>query len=230
MPNVNTYNIKGEKVGTTKLSPAIFDVEINSDLVHQAMVTQLANSRQVIAHVKDRSEVRGGGRKPWRQKGTGRARHGSIRSPIWRGGGTTFGPTKERVFKKKINKKMKQKALFMVLTSKVKDNELILLDKLELKEPKTRLMAEILENILKKQETPSHTTGQAINKKQTKSVLMVIPKRDENIIRANKNIPYSKTLRADSLSILDLLSFKYLLLPKEAIKVIEKTYLEKAKK
>ena len=153
--------------------------------------------------------MRGGGRKPWRQKGTGRARHGSIRSPIWRSGGATFGPTKERVFKKRVNKKMKQKALFMVLTSKYKDNELILLDKLEIKEPKTKLMAEILENILKK---------------KTKSALIVTPKKNENIIRANKNIPYSKTLRADSLNILDLLSFKYLLMPKEAIKVIEETY------
>lgn len=207
--SVSTYSIEGKKTGTTRLPSEIFDVEMNPDLVHQAVVTQLANSRQVIAHTKDRGEARGGGRKPWRQKGTGRARHGSIRSPIWRGGGVTFGPTKERVFKKKINKKMKRKALFMVLTSKVKDDEVILLDKLELKEPKTRLIAEILETLLKKKK---------------KSVLVVTPKKDENIIRANRNVPYAKTLRADSLNILDLLSFKYLLLPKEAIKIIEKTY------
>lgn len=213
MPRVNTYNIEGKKIGTAMLPPEIFDVKINTDLVHQAVVTQLANSRQKIAQVKDRSETRGGGRKPWRQKGTGRARHGSIRSPIWRGGGVTFGPTKERNFKKKINKKMKRKALFMVLTSKVKDNELILLDKLELKEAKTKLMAEILETLLKKKQ---------------KSVLVVIAKKDEKIIRANRNVPYSKTLRADSLNILDLLSFKYLLMPKEAIKTIEKTYVQKA--
>lgn len=209
MLNVNVYNIKGEKVGTTKLLPEIFDVEMNPDLVYQAVVTQLANKRQNIAHAKDRSEVRGGGIKPWRQKGTGRARHGSIRSPLWRGGGVTFGPTKERVFKKKINKKMKRKALFMILTSKVKDNELILLDKLEIKEPKTKVMAKILENILKKRQ---------------KNVLVVIPKKDENVILANRNIFYSKTLLADSLNIIDLLSFKYLLMPKEAIKVIEKVY------
>ncbi len=209
MPSVNVYNIEGKKTGTTKLPPEIFDVKINTDLVHQVVVAQMANKRQVIAHAKDRSEIRGGGRKPWRQKGTGRARHGSIRSPIWRSGGATFGPTRERVFKKKINKKMKQKALFMILTSKHKDNELILLDKLEIKEPKTKLIAEILENILKK---------------KTKSVLVVTLKKNENIIRANKNIPYTKILRADSLNILDLLSFKYLLMPKEAIKVIEETY------
>ena len=209
MPRINTYNTEGKKIGTAMLPPEIFDIEINADLIHQAVIAQLANSRQVIAHAKGRSEVRGGGRKPWRQKGTGRARHGSIRSPIWRGGGVTFGPTKERVFKKKINKKMKRKALFMVLTSKIKDDELILLDKLEIKEPKTKPMSETLEALLKKKQ---------------KSVLVVIPKKDEKIIRANRNIPYTKTLRADSLNVLDLLSFKYLLMPKEAIKVIEKTY------
>ena len=209
MPNISVYNMKGDKVGAVKLLPKIFDLKMNTDLVHQVVVAQLANARQPIAHAKGRSEKRGGGKKPWRQKGTGRARHGSIRSPIWRGGGITFGPTKERVFKKKINKKMKQKALFMVLTSKVKDNELILLDKLELKEPKTKMMSGILENILKK---------------KRKSALVVISTKDENIVRANKNISYTKTLRADSLNILDLLSFKYLLMPKEAVKVIEKTY------
>lgn len=212
------YNQEGKKAGEMLLPKEIFDVEINHDLIHQVVVAQLANARQVIAHAKGRSEVRGGGKKPWRQKGTGRARHGSIRSPIWRGGGITFGPTKERVFKKKINKKMKQKALFMVLTSKVKDNELILLDKLELKEPKTKMMSGILENILKK--------NLPVGKAGKKSALVVISTKDENIVRANKNIPHTKTLRADSLNILDLLSFKYLLMPKDAIKVIEETYLK----
>lgn len=221
MPNISAYNMKGDKVGTVKLPPKIFDVKINTDLIHQAVVAQLANKRQVIAHAKGRSEVRGGGRKPWRQKGTGRARHGSIRSPIWRGGGATFGPTKERVFKKKINKKMKQKALFMVLTSKVKDNELILLDKLEPQEPKTKLMVDILKNVLK----PTASGRARPLEKEQKSILVVIPKKDENIVRANKNIPYTKTIRADSLNVLDLLSFKYLLMPKEAVKVIEKTYV-----
>jgi large subunit ribosomal protein L4 len=214
MPRVNTYNIKGEKIGTALLPPAIFDVEMKADLVHQAAVTQAANRRQILAHTKDRSEVRGGGVKPWRQKGTGRARHGSIRSPLWVGGGITFGPSKERVFKKKINKKMKRKALFMVLTSKVKDNELILLDKLEMKEPKTKIMAETFKNLFKED----------IKNKKQPSVLMVIPAKDENIIRASRNIPNAKTIRADSLNILDLLSFKYLLMPKEAVKIIEKTY------
>ena len=110
------YNLKGEKIGTTVLPKEIFEVKINPDLIHQIAVSQSANRRRVIAHTKDRSDVSGGGRKPWRQKGTGRARHGSIRSPIWRGGGITFGPTKERVFSQKAPKRMKRKALFMVLT------------------------------------------------------------------------------------------------------------------
>jgi len=223
MPSIPVYNIKAEKKGVAKLPTEIFDIEIDDNLIHRVVASQLTNRRQLISFVKDRGEVRGGGRKPWRQKGTGRARHGSIRSPIWRAGGVTFGPTKERTFKGKINKKMKQKALFMTLTSKLSDKELILLDKLEIKEPKTKLMAGILDNIFdKKQETR--------NKKQTRSILIVTSKKDENIIRANKNISYTKILRADSLNVLDLLSFKHLLMPKDAIKIIKETYLKNAKR
>jgi len=222
MANINVYNVKGEKVGTMKLLPEIFDVKINTDLIHQVVIAQLANKRRVIAHTKGRSEIRGGGRKPWRQKGTGRARHGSIRSPIWRGGGITFGPTKERNFKKKINKKMKRIALFMVLSSKVKDKELILINKLEIKKPKTKESAMIIEKILK---SAVHTQAKISRKKQ-KNVLIVIPKKDENIIRANKNIPHVKTVQANSLNILDLLSSKYLVMPKETINIIENTYLK----
>lgn len=221
------YNIQGEEVGTTKLPAKVFGVEMNNDLVYQAVVAQMASRRTPLAHTKERGEVRGGGRKPWRQKGTGRARHGSTRSPIWRGGGITFGPRKEKVFAKKINKKAKRKALLMVLSSKVKDKELIILDKLELKEPKTKLMAEIISKLFlprgkasgkadKKIPTPA-VAGQA-------SILIATPKKDENIIRANRNLPYTKTIAANSLNIIDLLSFKYLFLDKEAIKVIEKTH------
>jgi len=202
------YNIQGEKTGTIELSEKIFGLKINNDLVYQAIAVQMAGRRTPLAHTKERGEVRGGGRKPWRQKGTGRARHGSIRSPIWRGGGITFGPRKEKVFAKKINKKAKRKALLMALSSKVKDKELVILDKLELKEPKTKLMAEIISKLFKKQP----------------SVLVATAKKDEKIIRANRNLPYTKTIAANSLNIIDLLSFKYLFLDKEAIKVIEKTY------
>ena len=203
------YNIQGEKTGTIELSEKTFGLKINNDLIYQAIAAQMAGRRTPLAHTKERGEVRGGGRKPWRQKGTGRARHGSTRSPIWRGGGITFGPRKEKVFAKKINKKAKRKALLMVLSSKVKDKELVILDKLELKEPKTKLMAEIISKLFKK--TP-------------KSILIATPKKDKNIIRANHNLPYTKTIAADSLNIIDLLSFKYLFLDKEAIKVIEKIY------
>jgi large subunit ribosomal protein L4 len=210
---VKVYNQQGEEVGQTELPAEVFDVAMNRDLVHQAVVTQMANARKVIAHTKDRSEVRGGGRKPWRQKGTGRARHGSIRSPIWIGGGVTFGPTKERVFVKKINKKMKRQALSMALSSKVKDGEMILLDKLELAEAKTKKLMEIIKNL-----------SSVIKKDLTKGSLIIMPATDEKIIRASRNIPKIKTLRADSLNVKDVLSYKYLLMPQEAIKIIQKTY------
>jgi len=209
------YNQKGEEIEKVELPADIFGLELNKDLVHQVVVTQMANARKVIAHTKDRSERRGGGRKPWRQKGTGRARHGSIRSPIWRGGGISFGPTKERVFTKKINKKMKQKALFMALSSKVRDKEMVLLDKLEIKEAKTKSMTSILNNLKDK-----------LKKDLTKSVLIVLPKTDLKVIRANNNIAKTKTIRADSLNVLDILNYKYLLMVQDGIDVIKKTYIK----
>jgi large subunit ribosomal protein L4 len=206
---VSVYNQKGEEVGTTLLPKEIFGLKVNPDLVHQVMVSQMANRRKVIAHAKGRTEVRGGGRKPWRQKGTGRARVGSIRSPLWRGGGVTFGPTKERVFKKKINKKMRRLAFFMTLSAKAKNNLLLILDKLSLPEVKTRLMTKILEKLPFKNEA---------------SCLIALPQKDEMIIRATKNIPNAKIVEARNLNTLDLLSFKYLIMPKETIKVIKETF------
>ena len=207
---VNTYNQKGEKIGQTRLPSEIFDVKVNPDLVHQVVVSQLANRRRVIAATKGRGEVRGGGRKPWRQKGTGRARHGSIRSPLWRGGGVTFGPRKERVFKKRIPKKMRRKALLMVLSGKIKNNLLILLDKLKIEKPKTKLMAEILKKLPCKEN----------------STLIALPEYDRNIILAAGNLPQVDTLWARNLNALDLLIFKYLVMPKESIKVIKETFLK----
>jgi large subunit ribosomal protein L4 len=207
---VNTYNQNGEKIGQTRLPKEIFDVKINPDLVHQVVVSQMANRRKVIAHTKDRGEVRGGGRKPWRQKGTGRARHGSIRSPLWRGGGVTFGPRKEKVFKKEIPKKMRRKALFMVLSGKAKNNLLILLDKLKIEKPKTKLMVEILKKLPSKDE----------------SALIALPELDKNLILAARNLPEVETIQAKDLNVLDLLSFKYLIMPKESIKVIKETFLK----
>ncbi len=213
---IETYNQKGERVGETRVPSEIFGVEINPDLVHQVVVSQMANLRQPIAHTKDRKEVRGGGRKPWRQKGTGRARAGSIRSPLWRGGGVTFGPRKERVFKKKIPQKMKRKAIFMVLSGKLKNNLLILLDDLKIERSKTKLMKETLNNLKKK---IKHFKGG--------SVLVTLPKVDKNVILAARNLPKTKTILAKDLNVLDLLSFKYLILTKEAIKQIKETFLKK---
>lgn len=216
MISVNTYNLNGEIVGKTELPSEIFGLKMNPDLVKQVVVAQMANQRKISAHTKGRAEVRGGGRKPWRQKGTGRARHGSIRSPLWRGGGITFGPTKEKIYKKKINKKMKRKALLMVLSSKVKDKELIIVEVLKLAEAKTKKIAEVLKKLI------SESVNQLIRDEKKMSVL--IATGDKKVIRASRNIAKVKTIRPDSLNVLDLLKFKYLLMPKKAIEIIEKTY------
>lgn len=207
---INVYNQEGKEAGNTLLPKDIFDIKINPDLVQQLVVSQMANRRQSLAHAKGRGEVRGGGRKPWRQKGTGRARHGSRRSPIWKGGGVTFGPTKERVFKKKINKKMRKSALLMVLSGKVKNNLLLVLEDLKLEKAKTKLMAAVLKKLPCKD----------------KSALIVLPKMDKNTIIASRNIASVGTIQAKDLNTLDLLSFKYLIMPKEAIKTIKETFLK----
>jgi len=209
MLSAPVYNLEGEQTGTIKLSEKIFGLKINNDLLYQALNIHLANTRKHLAKTKDRGEVRGGGRKPWRQKGTGRARHGSIRSPLWRGGGVTFGPTQEKVFEKKINKKAKRKAVLMALSSKLKDKELIVLEELKLKEAKTKLMVNLINKILKEKKP---------------NTLVTISQKDDNLIRATRNIPYAKILLVNNLNIFDLLSFKYLLLDKQGIKLIEKTY------
>ncbi|OQX00928.1 50S ribosomal protein L4 [Candidatus Parcubacteria bacterium A4] len=212
-------NKKGVETGKTELPADIFDVKINQNLVYQVAVSQMANKRQVSANTKDRSEVSGGGKKPWRQKGTGRARVGSNRSPIWIGGGVTFGPTNERVFEKKLNKKMKRKALLMVLSSKAKDKSLVLLDELEMNNSKTKEMANILQSIKKE------ISG--VSKKENReSVLLVLPKMDKNIILAARNIPKVKTIQAKDLNCLDALNFKYVIMSESAINVIRETFLK----
>ena len=205
---IPVYNQEGKEIGQTLLPKEIFEVPANPNLIHQVAVSQMANRRKIIAHAKDRGEVRGGGRKPWRQKGTGRARHGSIRSPIWRGGGVTFGPTKERVFEKRINKKMRRKALFMVLSGKAKEKLLIVLDNLKIRESKTKEVGLILKRL------PSGFN----------SSLIILPKSDQDFIRAARNISKVRTIDSRNLNVLDLLSFKYLIMPKEAIKVIQETF------
>ena len=207
MVKANIYNTAGEKIKEVELNPKVFDIKVKPELIQWAIVAQQANRRKNLAHTKDRSEVRGGGRKPWRQKGTGRARHGSRRSPLWRGGGTTFGPTKERNFKREISRKMRRKALFIVLSAKAKDNSLFVLDDLVVESPKTKLIAGIL------------------NKLPIKgSCLIILPKRDEKLERAAANLKNTGIIGAKDLNVMDLLSYKYAVLPKEGIKVIKETF------
>jgi large subunit ribosomal protein L4 len=211
-------NHEGKEEQEISLPKEIFGVEINPDLLHQVVVSQLANRRQTIAHTKDRSEVRGGGRKPWRQKGTGRARHGSIRSPLWKGGGVVFGPRKEKVFKKIIPKKMRRKALFMALSTKLKNNCLILLKDLNFKIEEKKGKASLTKSLVNFLKNFPCQKG---------SILLVLPQYDRNIILAARNLPKVKTIQAKDLNPLDILSFKYLLMPKEALKVIKETFLKK---
>jgi len=202
------YNQEGKEVSELKLNEAIFDLPWNADLVHQAVRTASANKRQVLASTKDRSEVSGGGRKPWRQKGTGRARHGSIRSPIWKGGGITFGPTKERNFKLKINKKMARQAFLTALSTKAKDSELLVLDDLKLSAPKTKEMSKIMKNF------PQVKT----------SLLVLAGKKDENLKRAGRNLPNLRIINIDNLNILDILKYKHLIFTKDGIEYLNKKY------
>jgi len=206
---VETYNQEGKKLKKTRLPKDIFGLDFNSDLVYQVVVSQMANRRQNVAHTKDRSEVRGGGRKPWRQKGTGRARHGSIRSPIWVGGGVTFGPRKDKSFKKTIPKKMKKKALFMVLSKKAKEKMMIVINKLAVEKPKTKEILKILEKLPNKEN----------------NCLIVVPEYDKNVMLAVRNIDGVGVKEARNLNIIDLLSFKCILLVKDSIKTIKETFL-----
>jgi len=207
---IPVYNTEGKEVGNTLLPKEIFDVTMNSDLVHQVVVSQASNLRQGSAHTKDRSEVRGGGKKPWRQKGTGRARAGSSRSPIWKGGGVTFGPRNAKDYKKEIPKKMRRKAMFMVLTEKFKKNLIVVVEDLKLEKPKTKEMAIILNKLPMKG-----------------SVLVALPGYEKNLILSSRNIPRTGTIEARNLSALDLLNSKYLLMPKDAIKTLKETFIGK---
>lgn len=244
MPEVKVYNQEGKEVGKEKLNPAVFDVEVKPIVVQQVVVAIQANARQVIASTKDRSEVRGGGRKPWRQKGTGRARHGSIRSPLWRGGGVTFGPTTQRNFSLKVNKKVKRKVLFMSLSDKATNQKIILLDKIELPEIKTKKFFSILQNLKlrpkkekkvtvaklakkEKEKDKSEKKEKKTKKTKEKSILLVLPAKDEKIIKSARNISRLKVLNANNLNVLDILGHHYLLMPVTAIKTIEKIFLKK---
>ena len=206
MPKINMLNMNGENVGEIELNPEIFDVEINEHAVYTVVKNLLANRRQGTQSAKTRAEVRGGGRKPWRQKGTGRARQGSIRSPQWKGGGVVFAP-KPRDYSYTTPKKVRRVALKSALTSKVQEKELIVLDELKLDQAKTKEMVKVLK---------------AINADE--KALVVIKRPDENIIRSARNLPTVLTTNANTLNVYDILKYNSLIITKEALEEIEEVF------
>lgn len=212
------YDQKGQEKGKVTLPESIFGVPWNADLVHQVVVSMRSNCRQPVAHTKDRGEVRGGGRKPWRQKGTGRARHGSTRSPLWVGGGVTFGPRNERNFLRKINKKMRRKALYAVLSRKLKEGEIVFLESISMDEPKTKEAAQLLDAL-------SGIAGlEKINYKKGKRALVATPTYSKELYRVFKNIPSAHLEEIRNLNPLDAVTYKYVVVvkPEESIKVLAK--------
>ncbi len=200
---VPLYNMEGQTIGEVELRDDIFGITPHVPVMHQALVRQLANARLGTHKTKTRGEVSGGGRKPWRQKGTGRARHGSIRAPQWRGGGTVFGP-RPRSYRQKMPKKMRHLAYKSALSVKAKEGQIIVLDKLEMPEPKTKAMAALLDAL-------------AVDS----SALILLPERNENVEKSARNLPGVKTLRAQYLNVRDLLGYDYLVMPLGALEVIE---------
>lgn len=211
---IDIYNQKGEKTGNIELPEKVFGLPWNSALVHQVMTAMLANKRANTAHAKTRSEVRGGGRKPWRQKGLGRARHGSIRSPIWKGGGVTFGPRNERNYSQKINQKMKKGALLTALSQKVRDNEVLILDKITLEKPKTKEAATIMK-ALSKIKNFGKIAG------QRKNSIILLPNKEREIFRAFRNLAGTDISEARNINLLDVLNYKYLVFPKDSLNVLK---------
>lgn len=200
------YNREGKEVSQVSLPEKIFGLKWNADLVHQVVTAMQGNARGPVAHTKDRSAVRGGGKKPWKQKGTGRARHGSRRSPIWVGGGITHGPTKERDYTRKINKKMKTKALFTVIARKWRDGEVVFIDDLSFNAPKTREAASTLTNLAK-------TTGyKQFAYKTGNRVLLSTPTLDDNTNRSFRNLKSVMVKNAIELNPVDVMSYRYLVI------------------
>ena len=212
---IKVYNKSAEPVKEIDLTAKVFGVKANSELLHQAMVAQKANERQVLAHTKDRSEVSGGGKKPWKQKGTGRARSGSSRSPIWIGGGVTFGPTKDRNFKVKINQKMKQKAIFMALSDKVNSSVMVVLDTMEFSEYKTKEFNKLLDNLEKK-----------VLNTDRRNILIINEAKDEKTKFSARNLKGVKVINVENLNLIDLLNFKNLLVTENIVSILEKRYVK----
>jgi large subunit ribosomal protein L4 len=211
---VTLYNQKAESVGEVDLSPKIFEVKPSLHLLAEATRIQQRNSRKGNSNTKTRGEVSGGGKKPWKQKGTGRARVGSIRSPIWRHGGVTFGPTSARNWELKMNKKAKSKALFMSLSDKAKAGNFLVVENIHLDPVKTKEFVKVVEAFKK-----------SINN-LGKNLMLVIPKSDKNLVRVSRNLSKVKTVLASSLNVVDVMTSDSMLVLKESLPVIEKTYLK----
>ena len=205
MANVTVYNMEGNEVGTMELNDAVFGVEINEHLVHLAVVRQLANNRQGTQKAKTRSEVRGGGRKPWRQKGTGHARQGSIRAPQWTGGGVVFAPV-PRDYEVKMNKKERRAALKSALTSKVQDNKLVVVDSLALAEVKTKEMQKVLTNL------------------KADNALVVTAADDQNVVLSARNIADVQTATVSTINVYDVMKHNTVVVTKDAVASIEEVY------
>ena len=205
MAKVSVYNMEGKEVETIDLSDAVFGVQVNEHLVHMAVVQQLANNRQGTQKAKTRSEVSGGGRKPWRQKGTGHARQGSTRAPQWTGGGVVFAPV-PRDYSFKLNKKEKRAALKSVLTSRVQDNKLIVVDELKFDEIKTKKFQAVLDNL------------------KVSKALVVLAENDEKVVMSARNIPAVKTALTSTINVYDILKGDTLILTKDAVAKIEEVY------
>ena len=205
MANVSVYNMEGKEVGTIELSDAVFGAPVNEHLVHMAVVQHLANKRQGTQKAKTRSEVSGGGRKPWRQKGTGHARQGSTRAPQWKGGGVVFAPT-PRDYSFKMNKKEKRAALKSALTSRVQENKFIVLDELKLDEIKTKKFVEVMKNL------------------DIQKALVVMNDYDTNVIKSAANVPFVKTALTNTINVYDVLKYNTVVVTKAAVETIQEVY------
>ena len=205
MANVSVYNMEGKEVGTLELNDAVFGVEVNEHLVHLAVVAQLANKRQGTQKAKTRSEVSGGGRKPWRQKGTGHARQGSTRSPQWKGGGVVFAPT-PRDYTIRLNKKEKRAALRSALTSRVQDNKFIVVDEFKFDEIKTKKLQNVMDNL------------------KVSKALVVLADNDQNTVLSARNIAGVKTSQVGSINVYDILKYNTVVATKAAVASIEEVY------
>ena len=206
MPKVDVYDIKGKKVSDIELADSVFGIEPNENIVHSVLVNYLANQRQGTQSTKTRAEVSGGGKKPWRQKGTGRARQGSIRAPQWIKGGIALGP-KPRSYKYTVNKKERRLAIKSILSSKVLEKELTVVDKLELKEIKTKTMVKALADM-----------------KVEGKTLIILPENNENVLMSSRNIEGVKTIVANNINVFDLLKYTNLILPVDTVKKLEEVY------